>query len=106
MIKNMKLKHKLWVPVFAMLAIIAPSCDLEIAEDDSLLVEDESTVFDGVEDVASSLDNMYNNLRGQTENQGGLYALTEVTTDELLVPTRGTDWGDNGVWRTLHTHTW
>jgi hypothetical protein len=32
--------------------------------------------------------------------------MTEVTTDELLVPTRGTDWGDNGVWRTLHVHTW
>lgn len=35
-----------------------------------------------------------------------MYALEEVTTDELLIPTRGTDWGDNGVWRQLHTHTW
>ena len=30
----------------------------------------------------------------------------EITSDELLCPTRGTDWGDNGVWRTLHAHTW
>ncbi len=30
----------------------------------------------------------------------------EVSSDELLVPTRGTDWGDNGIWRTLHQHTW
>src|SRR5690606_38641346 len=38
--------------------------------------------------------------------QEELYALSEVTADVLVVPTRGTDWGDNGVWRTLHAHTW
>ena len=26
--------------------------------------------------------------------------------DESLVPTRGGDWDDNGVWRVLHNHTW
>src|SRR6187549_562322 len=40
------------------------------------------------------------------DSQEELYALSVATTDEQLVPTRGTDWGDNGVWRTLHTHTW
>ena len=39
-------------------------------------------------------------------DQGGFYALTQVTTDETLIPTRGTDWGDNGVFRTLHQHSW
>jgi hypothetical protein len=29
----------------------------------------------------------------------------ETTTDELLVPTRGPDWDDNGVWRVLHSLT-
>ncbi|MEM7297748.1 MAG: RagB/SusD family nutrient uptake outer membrane protein [Bacteroidota bacterium] len=24
----------------------------------------------------------------------------------MIPPTRGVDWGDNGVWRTLHAHTW
>lgn len=101
----MKIIHKLWVPVLVMLAFTVPSCNLEIVEDDSLLLEDESSVFEGVE-PAGALDNMYNNVRSQSESEGNLYALTEVTTDELVVPTRGTDWGDNGVWRTLHTHTW
>jgi starch-binding outer membrane protein, SusD/RagB family len=103
---NMKLRHKLWAPAMLTLAFMLPSCDLTIKESDSILIEDEGSVFDGVDDVAGSIDEIYNRMRGQTENQGGLYALTEVTTDELLVPTRGTDWGDNGVWRTLHTHTW
>jgi starch-binding outer membrane protein, SusD/RagB family len=102
----MKIRHKLWVPGLLTLALMVPSCNLEIAEDDSLILADEGSVFGGVTDVPGTLDQMYGNMTGQTGDQGGLYALTEVTTDELLVPTRGTDWGDNGVWRTLHTHTW
>jgi hypothetical protein len=26
--------------------------------------------------------------------------------DELLAPTRGGDWDDNGAWRALFQHTW
>lgn len=61
--------------------------------------------FTGV-DPAASLDGLYGAMRGQIETQENLYALAEVTSDELLVPTRGTDWGDNGVWRNLHDHNW
>src|SRR6202000_689503 len=32
--------------------------------------------------------------------------LEQCTSDETLVPTRGGDWDDNGVWRVLHNHTW
>jgi starch-binding outer membrane protein, SusD/RagB family len=106
MVNTMKLRHKLWVPAFALLALIVPGCDLEIAEEDGIFEQTETTSFSGVTDVAGTLDQIYGNMTGQTGDQGGLYALTEVTTDELLVPTRGTDWGDNGVWRTLHQHTW
>lgn len=34
------------------------------------------------------------------------WGLQEVTTDEMIVPTRGTDWYDNGAWIDLHLHTW
>jgi hypothetical protein len=87
------------------LTMVATACSLDIEETDQLLRPD-ATVFAGVEDPASYLDNIYNAIRDQTGDQANLYALTEVTTDELMVPTRGTDWGDNGVWRTLHQHTW
>ncbi|MBY0477287.1 MAG: RagB/SusD family nutrient uptake outer membrane protein [Chitinophagaceae bacterium] len=43
-----------------------------------------------------------NNLVGQY----GYQALQEHSTDELLGPTRGTDWDDFGTWRRLHLHTW
>ncbi|MEL6391811.1 MAG: RagB/SusD family nutrient uptake outer membrane protein [Bacteroidota bacterium] len=47
----------------------------------------------------------YNQLSSFTD-QAGVFAMTEHTTDELIGPTRGTDWSDFGVWRQLHTHTW
>jgi hypothetical protein len=32
--------------------------------------------------------------------------LQEVTTDEMVVPTRGQDWDDGGMWRRTHLHSW
>lgn len=80
--------------------------DLELDETDSRFREDSGAGFSGVQDVGSALANNYNSIRGQLESHENIYALNEATTDELLIPTRGTDWGDNGVWRTLHQHTW
>lgn len=34
------------------------------------------------------------------------WAAQEHTTDQVMGPTRGPDWDDNGIWRSLHTHTW
>jgi hypothetical protein len=53
----------------------------------------------------SDLAGVYNQVNGQT-NQANTYALQEHPTDEMMGPTRGTDWGDFGTWRKLHTHTW
>jgi hypothetical protein len=54
---------------------------------------------------ASDLNGVYAQLNGQA-NQANTYALQEHPTDEMMGPTRGTDWGDFGTWRKLHTHTW
>lgn len=35
-----------------------------------------------------------------------IFALSDMTTDEAIIPTRGTDWDDNGMWRVLHQHKW
>ena len=90
----------------AFLSLLTVSCtDLAIEESDSIIAEG-STVFEGVADVDASITNLYNDTYGQLGDQGNFFALNEVSTDETLVPTRGTDWGDNGIWRTLHAHTW
>ncbi len=54
--------------------------------------------------VASLLNGIYGNIRGVFQGQEGIYALWEMTTDELIGPTRGGDWDDNGAWRVLHSH--
>lgn len=35
-----------------------------------------------------------------------VWGLQETTSDECMFPTRGTDWGDNDVWRQNYYHTW
>ncbi len=107
----MKMKRtimKTLKPIFAiaLLAVISVSCLTEIEETDSIITDEELGIFDGVGVVQPSLDNLYNGIYGMIGGQDNFYALNEVATDETLVPTRGTDWGDNGIWRTLHAHTW
>ena len=94
--------------LLALSAMFIVSCtNLEIDETDSIIDESTATggIFNGVEDPDQSLTNIYAGIN-RLGDQANIYALMEVSTDELLVPTRGTDWGDNGIWRTLHNHTW
>ncbi len=83
---------------------LAFSCtDLEIEGTDSLITEG----FAGVADVQSEVVNLSNTVAGgDLANQNGLFALQEVSSDEYIVPTRGSDWGDNGRWLSIHRHTW
>ena len=57
-------------------------------------------------DVGALLNAAYNSMNGLMHAQDQLFSLQETTTDEALIPTRGGDWDDNGVWRVLHAHTW
>jgi hypothetical protein len=60
----------------------------------------------GSTDINALLNNAYNDINTPFNNQDQMFALQECTTDEALVPTRGGDWDDNGVWRVLHQHSW
>ncbi|MGI4833422.1 MAG: RagB/SusD family nutrient uptake outer membrane protein [Janthinobacterium lividum] len=57
-------------------------------------------------DPAILLNGVYNAMRSPFQGATQVFALSEVTTDERLMPTRGGDWDDNGVWRQLHLHNW
>ena len=48
----------------------------------------------------------YSDIGGPLTAQDQVFSLMENSTDESLVPTRGGDWDDNGVWRVIHNHTW
>lgn len=91
---------------FALLGFFAFSActDLEPEIRDSQIREGAGGVF-VPGDPAEALVTSYKDL-GAFTDQANIYALSDHTSDEMIPPTRGTDWGDNGVWRTLHQHTW
>lgn len=60
----------------------------------------------GTAGVGLLLNGAYSDLGGTFTAQDLLFCLEENASDEALVPTRGGDWDDNGVWRVLHNHTW
>lgn len=57
------------------------------------------------DNIESLINPPYGSLR-RTIEWYDYWALQEVTTDEVIIPTRGTDWYDNGAWMELHLHTW
>src|SRR6476646_6656277 len=54
-------------------------------------------------EIVAGVASVYANLRGTL---WGYYNLSEITTDEILVPTRGNDWYDNGRWLEIHRQAW
>jgi len=61
--------------------------------------------FKTEEEFISALGAAYTRF-GDWASSDGTLALQEVTTDEMVVPTRGQDWDDGGNWRRLHLHSW
>ncbi len=55
--------------------------------------------------AAQILTSAYNSLNGPFQ-YGDLFHAQEQPSDEIIAPTRGPDWDDNGQWRVLHAHTW
>jgi starch-binding outer membrane protein, SusD/RagB family len=83
----------------------ATSCtDLANEETDSIVRASEGGGFTAG-NPTELLISAYKDL-GTYTDQANIYALGQHPTAEMIPPTRGVDWGDNGVWRTLDQHTW
>ena len=59
--------------------------------------------FTTEEEILAGVASVYAGLRG---TMWGYWNLSEITTDELVVPTRGSDWYDNGRWLEIHRQGW
>jgi hypothetical protein len=94
----------LGLPLAALLLAAASCTNLEDKVLDGIS-SDSGLASDVKIDPAAALRGVYTSLNGLTD-QGGVYALQEHPSDEMMGPTRGTDWDDFGVWRKLHQHTW
>ncbi|GAB3855028.1 RagB/SusD family nutrient uptake outer membrane protein [Hymenobacter terrigena] len=87
----------------ALLALLplADSCQITERLDATLTPEQAATG-----NASSLLDGVYSSMRSPFQGATQVFALSEVTTDERLMPTRAGDWDDNGQWRSLHQRTW
>lgn len=56
--------------------------------------------------VSSMSVDVYKQLQPLADDEGWWFWMQEVTSDELVFPTRNTDWDDGGKWRVLYQHTW
>jgi len=92
------------IAVLLCLSLLGACTDLVTNEVDSQVVITDASGTTNVK-AAEALEGSYKAL-GTFTDQAGIYSLIEHTSDELIPPTRGVDWSDNGAWRSLYTHTW
>ncbi|MEQ8472147.1 MAG: RagB/SusD family nutrient uptake outer membrane protein [Marinoscillum sp.] len=72
---------------------------------DELLNDARARILNDITEAEGIIQPAYDGLY-QFLGERNIYALTEGSTDEMVTPTRGTDWGDNGIWLALHQHKW
>src|ERR1041385_8042233 len=61
------------------------------------------TFYSNETEVLGGLAGVYSQLRNTL---WAYYNLSEISTDEMAVPTRGQDWYDNGRWLEIHRQLW
>lgn len=86
----------------ASICLLFLSCtDLDLGKDNFLDIN----TFQSEEDYLAFAAPAYVNLT-HSIGHNSLMALQEVSTDEICVPQRGSDWNDGGTWQRLHRHQW
>jgi hypothetical protein len=85
---------------------VAVSCTKLDQSLNSSLTNKQAATALGANGVQLLLQTAYNDVGNPYSDMGNIFALEEVTGDECLIPTRASDWDDNGKWRALHLHTW
>ena len=97
---------KKYTIVLAALALAAAACtDLSPEVFTDVRKED---YFQTPAQFSTLIANAYSQLAGEYGYvyREGFWSLQEYTSDEVVIPTRGTDWYDAGVPMAMHQHTW
>jgi starch-binding outer membrane protein, SusD/RagB family len=96
-----------YIILSAALVLIGIAGCTKLKEDyKSSFTSDQLTQGLGASGTGLLLAGAYTDIATPFVGQDEVFSLEECTADETLVPTRGGDWDDNGVWRVLHNHTW
>jgi starch-binding outer membrane protein, SusD/RagB family len=95
-------RYKISITLLGALLVTTVGCtDLE----DKVLDRPTQTSGGANLDPTALLNGVYAQLNPLV-SQENVYAMEEHSSDEMMGPTRGTDWDDFGTWRRLHQHTW
>ena len=99
--------RKTWMVVLLVALMITPaSLTLQGCTDldeETFGVITPDQFFQTEQEIIAALAPVYAQLRSMMWNW---HNINQVTSDEALIPTRGTDWDDGGHWRQLHQHNW
>ena len=82
------------------LLILSPACT-NLTEVPSSAITAEN-FYRNEGEVIGGLASVYAQLRATVWSY---YNLEEISSDEMIVPTRGSDWYDNGSWLDVHRQT-
>jgi hypothetical protein len=83
------------------LLLVVPGCT-DLGESPVSAITPEN-FYRNEQEVLSGLASVYSGLRASL---WAYYNLSEISTDEIIVPTRGNDWFDGGRWLEIHRQTW
>ena len=98
--------NKFFIGILAASMCFTTACtDLEPEIYSDVLKDD---YYKTPEQFSTLVANAYSQLAGEYGYiyREGYWSMQEYTTDEVVIPTRGTDWFDNGVPQAMHKHTW
>ncbi len=101
--KNFKIKIPVIIAFIALVSVCCSDLD-ENLEDRLTLQQVEEATAGETPDVSALLIESYGTLRNWFGPLNSF--LGDQTGDEMIAPTRGGDWDDNGALRVLHQHTW
>jgi hypothetical protein len=91
---------KMGVAAVVTALLLAPACtDLTEVPQSAITPEN---FYRNEDEVIGGLASVYAQLRSTTDEA---YNISEISTDEMIVPTRGQDWLDNGKWLDIHRQT-
>ena len=92
--------------LFLLLAALSMTSCLDEHPKDQL---DEDAIYGSASDIyINAVASLYNYIGGANESEGiqgtcrGIYDYNTLTTDEAMIPIRGGDWYDGGLWNAMY----
>ena len=74
---------------------------------------DQEAIYNNADNIYNNaVASLYNYIGSNQESEGlqgtcrGIYDYNTLTTDEAMIPIRGGDWYDGGLWENMYRHQW